>query len=105
MFGFLATVATSAAATLDTVISSYQITCTVPDSKVYFTKDGTYNIQFSMQLLNYATAEDNVTVWFKKNGNDIDNSASIQQVPKIQGGTPGASILALNYVDSFVAGD
>ena len=99
------TAGSSAAATLDTVISSYQITCTVPDSKVYFTKDGTYNIQFSMQLLNYATAEDNVTVWFKKNGNPIDYSSSIQQVSSVHANGPGAIIIALNYVDEFAAGD
>ena len=95
----------SAAATLDTVIVSNQITCTVPDSKVYLTKAGIYNIQFSMQFLNFTTSEDNVTVWFRKNGTDIANSASIEQVNSKHGSNPGASILALNLVEQFAAND
>ena len=95
----------SAAALIDTVVVSNEITCTTPDSKVYFTKAGIYNIQFSAQLLNYTTSDDNVTIWFKKNGNNIDNSASIEQVNPKHGTSPGAVILALNFVDSFAAGD
>ena len=96
---------TSAAMNLDSVTVSSGITCTVPDSKVYFGYDGIYNIQFSCQLLNYTTSEDNVTVWFKKNNVDVDNSASIQQVNSKHGSNPGAAILALNFVDSFDSGD
>lgn len=98
------TAGSSAAAKLDEVTASNGITCTVPDSKVYLPVDGFYNIQFSMQLLNYSNAEDNVTVWFKKEGVDIPASASIQQVNKIQGGVPGATILALNLIEQFDAG-
>lgn len=96
---------TSAAINLDTVTASNGITCTVPDSRIYFDIAGIYNIQFSLQLLNYSNAEDNVTVWFKKNNVDIPTSASIEQVNKIQGGVPGAAILALNFVEQFAAGD
>ena len=89
----------------DTVIYADQITCTVPDSKIYFEKAGVYNIQFSAQLLNYYTQDDNVTVWFKKNGNPIEYSSSIQQVSSVHANGPGAIIIALNYVDEFAAGD
>ena len=96
---------TSAAMRLSTVISSNGVTCTVPDTKIYFENSGIYNIQFSAQLLNYTTSDDNVTVWFKKNGTDIANSASIEQVNPKHGTKPGAVIVALNFVDSFTAGD
>lgn len=99
------TVGTAQAMTIDTVTVSNGITCTVPDTKVYFDKAGIYNIQFSAQLLNYTTSEDNVTVWFKKNNADIPYSASIEQVNSKHGSSPGATILALNLVDSFAAGD
>lgn len=95
----------SAAIKLDSVVLSNGVTVTVPDSKIYLDYSGVYNIQYSAQFLNYATTEDNVIIWFKKNNNDILTSSSIQQVPKIQGGTPGASILAINFVDQFNAGD
>ena len=95
----------SAAALIDTVNLSNGITCTVPDSKIYFSYPGIYNIQFSAQLLNYSTSEDNVTIWFRKNGADLTASASIEQVNSKHGSNPGATIMALNYVDQFNAGD
>jgi hypothetical protein len=90
---------------LDVVIVSNNITCAVPDSKVYFTKDGIYNIQFSAQFLAYATSIDAVTVWLKKNGNDVPFSASVEEIPTKHGAIPGAVILSLNFMDSFDAGD
>lgn len=95
----------SAAVGLDTVTFSNGITCTVPDSKIYFDNKGIYNIQFSLQFLNFTTTDDNVTVWFKKNGTDVPASASIQQVLPKHGSYPGANILALNFIDQFDAGD
>lgn len=99
------TVGTTAASILDTVVSSYLVTCTVPDSRVYFSYAGIYNIQFSAQFLNFTTSDDNVTVWFRKNGTDVPESASIQQVNAKHGSSPGASILALNLIEVFAEGD
>ena len=90
---------------LDVEIVANGITCALPDSKVYFTTSGVYNIQFSAQFLAYSTSIDTVTVWFKKNGSDIPFSASTQEVPTKHGTIPGAIILALNFMDSFAAGD
>lgn len=70
-----------------------------PDfTKVYFDYAGLYNIQISVQLLNFTTSEDNVTLWFRKNGADIAASASIEQVNSKHGSNPGATILALNFM-------
>lgn len=99
------TVGTAAASIIDTVVSSYLVTCTVPDSRVYFSYAGIYNIQFSAQFLNFTTSDDNVTVWFRKNGTDVPESASIQQVNAKHGSSPGASILALNLIEVFAEGD
>lgn len=99
------TVGTGQAIRIDTVTASNGITSTVPDSRVYFDVAGIYNIQFSLQLLNYTTSEDNVTVWFKKNNADIPLSASVEQVNSKHGSVPGATIMALNYIDQFVIGD
>lgn len=95
----------SAAATLDTITLSNGITCTVPDSRIYFDTTANYNIQFSAQFLNYTTNEDNITFWLSKNGTDEPNSASIQQVNSKHGSNPGAGILTVNFVDTFKAGD
>jgi len=74
-------------------------------SKVYFDKDGIYNIQISVQLLNFTTTDDNVTMWFVLNGNDIANTASIEQVNAKHGGYPGASILTFNIFQQVRGGD
>ena len=66
---------------------------------------GIYNIQISVQLLNFTTSEDNVTLWFRKNGVDIPASASIEQVNSKHGTSPGARILALNIFIDVVADD
>lgn len=99
------TAGSSAAINFDTVVASYGVTITVPDSKFYFTYAGVYNIQFSAQFLNFTNTEDNITVWLKKNNVDVPVSASIAQVNSKHGSYPGAAILSLNYVDAFAAGD
>lgn len=104
------TVGTAVAIVLDTVDYENGIhvggvtTSTVPDSKIYFEYDGIYNLQFSLQLLNYSNAEDNVTVWLKKNGTDVPLTASIEQVNAKHGSNPGATIMALNlYVEALAS--
>lgn len=77
-------------------------------SKVYFDKPGIYNIQFSAQLLNFTTTDDNVTLWIAQNGTDIPASAGIEQVNAKHGGDPGARIAAWNYfidinTDDYIA--
>ena len=77
-----------------------------PDfTRIEFDYPGIYNIQFSAQLLNFTTSEDNVTVWFAKNGADIPNSASVEQVNSKHGGNPGATIMTVNIFEEFKGGD
>ena len=63
-------------------------------TKVVFSKPGIYNLQFSAQLLNFTTSEDNVTIWLRKNGTDVAASAGIEQVNSKHGSSPGARITA-----------
>lgn len=74
-------------------------------SRVYFNYAGIYNIQISAQLLNYTTSDDNVTLWFARNGLDIPYSASVEQVNSKHGGNPGASLLTVNIFQEFAVGD
>lgn len=74
-------------------------------SKIYFDYAGVYNLQFSIQLLNFTTSEDNVTVWFSKNGNDLPASASIEQVNSKHGSNPGATIMTVNIFEQFAPDD
>ena len=74
-------------------------------SHIVFDIAGYYNIQFSCQLLNYTTSEDNVTFWFKQNGTDVPYSAGISQVQPKHGASPGASIVSWNIVLPINADD
>lgn len=103
--GSAVTAGSSAAIGLDTVTYSNGVRCEVVDSRIYFDVPGLYNIQFSLQLLNYANTEDSVIVWFKKNNSDIVESASVEQVNSKHGSNPGATIMALNFVEQFDVGD
>lgn len=93
----------SQAINYDTTIYSNDISI-VSGTEVTFANAGLYNIQFSLQLLNYTTSEDNVTVWLRLDGVDVDQSASIQQVNQKHGSSPGAAILALNLFQQVTAG-
>jgi len=66
---------------------------------------GYYNVQFSVQLLNYTNDIDNVTFWFKQNGVDVPNSAGIEAVTASHGGVAGAVIVSWNIVLPLNAGD
>lgn len=90
---------------IDTVIVSNGVTCTTPDSKIYFTESGIYNIQFSAQILNYTSTIDSVTIWLRKDGDNVSYSAGVVEIPAKHGTTPGAVIAGWNYVDQFNSGE
>lgn len=93
----------SQAIDFDTTVYSNGVSI-ASDTQITMTNAGVYNIQFSLQFLNYTTSEDNVTVWFRLNGSDVVQSASVQQVNAKHGQSPGASILALNLFQQVSAG-
>ena len=74
-------------------------------TKIVLTNSGIYNIQFSAQLLNYTTTEDNVLIWIRKNGSDVAASAGVVEVAPKHGTAPGATISSWNYFLDMVAGD
>lgn len=99
----------SSAIPFDTTDASNAIALDPTDNtKVLVEVDGYYNIQFSAQLLNFTNQIENVTFWFKHNGNDIAYSAGISAVPGKHGsglGSAGAAIISWNLVYPFNAGD
>jgi hypothetical protein len=74
-------------------------------SKITFQYAGVYNVQFSAQLSNSASADDNVTIWLRQNGVDVPASAGISSVPGKHGSTSGAIISAWNVFISANAND
>jgi hypothetical protein len=74
-------------------------------TRITFANTGVYNIQFSFQFQNTDSQDHDVEVWFRKNGTDIPSTNSKQSIPSKHGSVDGHTILALNYVATFVGGD
>lgn len=68
----------------------------VSGSRITFAQLGVYNVCTSIQFQNTDTQIHDATVWFRRNGVDVTNSASYVSVPNSHGGTPGNLIF---YVD------
>lgn len=84
---------------------SNQITASANYDRVNFSVAGLYNLQLSVQLLNFTTSEDNATIWLRKNGADVSASAGVVQVNSKHGSSPGAVIASWNYFIDMAAGD
>jgi hypothetical protein len=77
----------------------------VAGSKITAKYPGIYNIQFSIQLSNPSTADDNVTIWYKQNGVDVANSAGIATVNGKHGSIPGTTVFGWNEFFDLNAND
>jgi hypothetical protein len=102
----VASATSSIAIPLDTTDASNGVAIdSLDDTKVVFDTAGYYNVQFSAQLLNFTTSDDNVTFWWRQNGADVAYSAGVQAVPSKHGSSPGAAIVSWNIVLPIDAGD
>lgn len=77
----------------------------VSETDVTFAVSGTYNVQFSVQLINASNANDNAAFWFAQNGTNIVDSCSVATTIKKDGSLVGATIVAANIFVSVGAGD
>ena len=75
-------------------------------SRITVADAGIWNLQFSLQLTNTTNASQDVDVWFRVNGTNIDNSNSRYGLaPRKGAGDPFHVIMALNYFASLNATD
>jgi hypothetical protein len=94
-------VAAATAVTFNTDLTGTGISV-VASTQITFTAAGTYMLAPSIQFKNTDSNDHDVTVWFRKNGTNIANSATIVNVPKAADG--GASIFSLSFFDTVTAG-
>ena len=88
---------TAYAITFDTTDYSNGITLS-NTSRLNVSQGGVYNVQFSVQFKNTTNDTQDVEVWFRKNGTNIDNSNSRFHPPARKGsGDPSHIIAALNF--------
>jgi hypothetical protein len=75
-------------------------------SRLNVSQDGLYNVQFSVQFKNTTTDTQDVEVWFKKNGTNIDKSNSrFGLPPKRLLGDPSHTVASMNFFVSLVNTD
>ena len=74
-------------------------------TRILFTKNAVYNLQFSAQLQNTYTDEEDVNIWLRKNGSDVAGSTGLVSVPRFRTGNNGHTIASWNYYIQANAGD
>ena len=94
-------VAAATAVTFDTDLTGTGISV-VASTQITFAVAGTYMLSPSIQFKNTDAADHDATVWFRKNGTNIANSATIVNVPKATDG--GATFFSLSFFDTVTAG-
>jgi hypothetical protein len=93
---------TATAVSLNTTILSKGISV-VDSSKITVSRKALYNIQFSMQLDRTNSGVDAVSIWLRKNGQDLANTNTIVTV---SGSANAAKLVAAwNLFSDAVAGD
>jgi len=96
---------TAYAITFDTTDFSNGVTLS-NSSRLNVSQSGIYNVQFSIQFTNTTNASQDVDVWFRKNGTNIDKSNSrFGFAPRKGAGDPFHTIAAMNFFLSLNAND
>jgi hypothetical protein len=96
---------TAYAITFDTTDFSNGVTLS-NSSRLNVSQAGLYNLQFSIQFTNTTNASQDVDVWFRKNGTNIDKSNSrFGFAPRKGASDPYHTIAALNFFVSLAAND
>jgi len=96
---------TAYAITFDTTDFNNGVTLS-NSSRLNVSQSGIYNIQFSIQFKNSTNDTQDVDVWFKKNGTNIDKSNSRFGLgPRKSSGDPTHMISAMNFFVSMETND
>ena len=75
-------------------------------SRITVVDSGIWNCQFSIQLKNTTNDGQDVDIWFRKNGTNIDNSNSrFHPPPRKSSGDPSHIIASLNFFVEMAAND
>jgi hypothetical protein len=75
-------------------------------NKIVFNNFGTYEIIFSIQYKNTSVSQEDIYVWFRKNGVDIPDSSSVFTIPaRKSAGIPGHLIAVTPFIATLAAND
>jgi hypothetical protein len=91
--------------TFDTTDFSNGVTLS-NSSRLNVSQDGLYNLEFSIQFKNTTNDTQEVDVWFRKNGTNIDRSNSrFGMQARKSSGDPAHMIAAINFYVDMLSGD
>ena len=96
-----AVINTAYAITLDSTSLTQGVSIGTPTSRVYVNRTGSYNIQFSLQLVSTNAASKDVYIWADVNGTSVPESAT----KLTMSGSSNAYVAAWNFVIRMSAGD
>ena len=96
-----AAINTAYAITLDNTSLTQGVSIGTPTSRVYVDRTGSYNIQFSLQLISTNAASKDVYIWADVNGTSVPNSAT----KLTMSGSSNSYVAAWNFVIRMSAGD
>jgi hypothetical protein len=96
-----AAINTAYAITFDSTSLTQGVSIGTPTSRVYVDRTGSYNIQFSLQLVSTNAASKDVYIWADVNGTSVPESAT----KLTMSGSSNAYVAAWNFVIRMSAGD
>jgi len=96
-----AVINTAYAITLNNTSLTQGVSIGTPTSRVYVDRTGSYNIQFSLQLVSTSASTKNVYIWADVNGTSVAQSATKLTLT----GSGTALVAAWNFVIRMSAGD
>jgi hypothetical protein len=96
-----AVINTAYAITLDSTSLTQGVSIGTPTSRIYVDRTGSYNIQFSLQLVSANAASKDVYIWADVNGTSVPESATKVTLS----GSSNAYVAAWNFVIRMSAGD
>jgi len=67
-------------------------------TKIRILEAGIYNIQFSAQYENRNNAEHNINIWLMKDSAHVDNTNTLIEIPRANGGDHGQLVAAWNFL-------
>jgi hypothetical protein len=77
----------------------------VSSTKMTVATTGFYNLQFSAQFQNTTSALEDVSVWVRLNGTDVDGSTGLISIPNKHGGVDGHTVAGWNQLIQLTAKD
>ena len=96
-----AAINTAYAITFNNTSLTQGVSIGTPTSRVYVDRTGSYNIQFSLQLVSTNAASKDVYIWADVNGTSVPESAT----KLTMSGSSNAYVAAWNFVIRMSAGD